>query len=449
MSDSDHPVIRIGLAGLGNVGLGVYSNLVKNRQLLTERTGAQFEVRRIAVRDPSKEREIEVPRELMTTRWQDLVEDPEVQVVVELIGGVEQAFELVAAALRARKVVVTGNKALLAERGKELFALAEEHGAPIYFEAAVCGGIPIIKTVQEAFVGNHIRSIYGIINGTSNYILTRMKDAGLSYEAALQEAQALGYAEADPTLDVNGWDAAHKAIILASLSYGKWLRPEDVMVEGIENISLTDIRFAEDLGYVIKLLSIIRVDEGGIEVRVQPSLIPASHVLASVNGVFNAIAVLGDVVGETLFYGRGAGQDPTASSVISDLADTVWAVRYGAQFSGFVPHGLYGQPKPIDETRSQYYVRLTVDDLPGVLGQVAAAFGEAGVGIRTVLQPGLKAEPGVRPEPGDAGRSATLMLLMHEAPLGEFRRAIDSVARLDCVRATPVWMRVESVAAEE
>ena len=441
MSDLSHPVIQIGLAGLGNVGQGVYSNLIKNRELLAQRTGAEFVVRRVAVRDPGKKRDIEVPRELMTTRWQELVEDPEVQVVVELIGGVEQAFELVSSALRARKVVVTGNKALLAERGKELFAMAEQYGAPIYFEAAVCGGIPIIKTVQEAFVGNHIQSIYGIINGTSNYILTRMREAGMDYQAALQEAQLLGYAEADPALDVNGWDAAHKAIILASLSYGKWLRPEDVQVEGIQDISLLDIRYAEELGYVIKLLSIIRVDDGGIEVRTQPSLVPKSHVLASVNGVFNAIAVLGDVVGETVFYGRGAGQDPTASSVISDLADTVWAVRYGAQFSGFVPHGLYGQPKPIDQTRSQYYVRLTVDDLPGVLGQVATLFGEAGVGIRSVMQ------PDARTTGGDQG--ATLMLLMHEASLGRFQKAIEVVSKLDCIRAKPVWMRVEAALASD
>jgi homoserine dehydrogenase len=262
-------VIQIGLAGLGNVGAGVYKNLEKNRALITQRIGAELHVARVAVRDLGRKRDVAVPEAVLTTNWQDLVNDAAIPVIVELIGGTTTAYDMVCAALRAKKIVVTGNKALLAERGQELFALAEQCGVPIYFEAAVAGGIPIIQVLQEGLVGNHIRSIHGIINGTCNYILTRMSQAGLSYADALQEAQDKGFAEADPYLDVSGWDAAHKAIILASLSYGFWIPPDKVCVEGVDRVSITDFRFAERLGYTIKLLSVIRAahaaDSGAAE----------------------------------------------------------------------------------------------------------------------------------------------------------------------------------------
>lgn len=429
--------VRIGLAGLGNVGAGVFKNLEKNRQLISRRTGADIVVSHIAVRDLSKPREVEVPASVLTTDWRVMVEDPDVDVVVELIGGIESAYELVCAALRARKIVVTGNKALLAERGQELFALAEECHVPIYFEAAVAGGIPIIQVLQEGLVGNHIRSIHGIINGTCNYILTRMSQAGLTYQEALGEAQAKGYAEADPTLDVNGWDAAHKAIILASLSYGFWIAPGDTSVEGVERVTLTDFRFAKRLGYTIKLLSVIRADDDGrVEVRTQPTLIPLTHVLASVSGAFNAVLIRGDVVGETLFYGSGAGQDPTSSSVISDICEAAAVVMHGSRNSGFVPHGLYGKPKPVDETVSHYYLRLTVDDQPGVLGKVAAALGERGIGISSVIQPeDLESTTG----------STSLVLMVHDASMGLMKDAIGAISDLGCTREPPVWMRVETL----
>ncbi|TLD70597.1 homoserine dehydrogenase [Phragmitibacter flavus] len=430
-----HRIVRIGLAGLGNVGAGVYKNLAKNAGLLRERTGCLLHVSKVAVRDLSRSRDCEVPEPILTTDWRDLVNDPKIDVIVELIGGTETAFELVSAALHAKKPVVTGNKALLAERGQELFALAEVNRTPIYFEAAVAGGIPIIQTVQEGFVGNHIRSIHGIINGTCNYILTRMRDAGISYQEALDEAQKLGYAEADPTLDVSGWDAAHKAIILASLSYGYWVKPEDVLVEGIQNIHLADMAFADKLGYGIKLLSVIRADaEGRVEVRTQPSLLPKSHILASVGGAYNAVLVNGDIVGETLFYGKGAGQDPTSSSVISDLAEAAATLVFGARHSGFVPHGLYGKGKPIDETVSHYYVRLSVDDKPGVLGKVATLFGDRGIGISSVVQP------------EDLSADHThLVLMLDDAPLKVMREAIAAISAFDSVREAPVWLRVETM----
>jgi homoserine dehydrogenase len=344
---------------------------------------------------------------------------------------------MVCAALRAKKIVVTGNKALLAERGQELFALAEQCGVPIYFEAAVAGGIPIIQVLQEGLVGNHIRSIHGIINGTCNYILTRMSQAGLSYADALQEAQDKGFAESDPYLDVSGWDAAHKAIILASLSYGFWIHPDKICVEGVDRVSITDFKFAERLGYTIKLLSVIRADENGlVEVRTQPTLVPLSHVLASVSGSFNAVLVNGDIVGETLFYGRGAGQDPTSSSVISDLCEAAAVVMHGARHSGFVPHGLYGKSKPVDDTVSHHYLRLTVDDVPGVLAKVATELGQRGIGISSVLQPeDLESTTG----------ETSLVLMVHDAKVGDMKQALSALRSLNCVRGEPTWMRVETL----
>lgn len=430
-------LIRIGLAGLGNVGAGVFKNLQKNAALIQQRTGADLQVARVAVRDLNRLRDVVVPAGILTTDWRDLVNDPDLPIIVELIGGTTQAFELVSAALKAGKIVVTGNKALLAERGKELFTLAEQSGVPIYFESAVAGGIPIIQSLQEGLVGNRIESIVGIINGTCNYILSRMSQAGLTYADALKEAQEKGFAEADPYLDVSGWDAAHKAIILASLSYGFWIPQGDVHVEGIDTVSAVDIEHARRLGYTIKLLSVIRADENGrVEVRTQPSLIPSSHVLASVSGSFNAVAVEGDIVGQTLFYGRGAGQDPTSSSVISDLCDAAASLIYGFRHSGFVPHGLYGKSKPIDETVSHYYLRLLVNDEPGVLARVASVLGERNIGISSVMQPeDLASTTGTTP----------LILMIHDATVGQLRNAVTAIAGLDCIGEKPVWMRVETL----
>ncbi len=429
--------IHVGLAGLGNVGAGVFKNLDVNRDLIRQRTAADIRVKRVVVRDPSRARDVAVPAEMISTDWHDLINDADIQVIVELIGGTTTAYDLVCAALRAKKIVVTGNKALLAERGQELFALAEDCGVPIYFEAAVAGGIPIIQVLQEGLVGNRILSIHGIINGTCNYILTRMSQAGLSYADALGEAQEKGYAEADPTLDVSGWDAAHKAIILASLSYGFWIPTGCVHVEGVDKIDIADFKFAKRLGYTIKLLSVIRADEQGlVEVRTQPTLVPLSHVLASVSGSYNAVLVNGDIVGETLFYGRGAGQDPTSSSVISDLCEAAAVIVFGARHSGFVPHGLYGKSKPMEETISHYYLRLTVDDVPGVLAQVATALAQRNIGISSMIQP---------EDLEDTSGSTSLVLMIHDAKLGDMLKALEAIRALDCVRGEPSWMRVETL----
>lgn len=429
--------IGIGIAGFGTVGAGVYKNLVANGSLISQRLGCTFDVRRVAVRDLEKPRSVEVPRELLTTDLDALVADSEIQVVVELIGGTDRALEFVLAAIAAGKIVVTGNKALLAEHGPEIFAQARKHEVPVFYEAAVAGGIPIIKAVREAFVGNHFESIHGILNGTSNYILSRMaNEAGLEFDVALKEATALGYAEADPTLDVNGWDAAHKAIILASLAYGFWIKPDDIYVDGIESVTAQDMQFADSLGYLIKLLATIRPNKDGlIEVRVCPTLIPKAHVLSSVHGVFNAIWLRGDVVGDSLFYGRGAGQDPTASSVIGDLAECAVALRSKRKCFGFTAHGLYGNCLPLGDSVSQFYLRLTVDDTPGVLAQIAGILGSNGIGISSVIQPESH-DPGPLP----------LVLMIHDAQESRMREAVTRIASLACVHGEPTLFYVESFA---
>ena len=426
--------VHIGLAGMGNVGAGVYKNLANNRLLLMERIGAELTVKKIVVRDPARQRDVQAPSTLFTTRWQDLLEDPDIQVVVELMGGMHPARELILGAIERGKTVVTGNKALLAEHGREIFESAAAHKVPVFFEAAAAGGVPIIKAIREAFIGNYILSMHGIINGTCNYILTRMTESGMGFAEALREAQDAGFAEADPTLDINGWDAAHKAIILASLAYGFWVGTDKVYVEGIEEVTATDIRFAAQLGYTIKLLAIIKAGKRSeIEVRVHPTLIPRDHVLASVKGVFNAIAVQGDIVGDTLFYGRGAGQDPTSSAVISDLAEAATALKYPRSSFGFTPHGLYGTCKPIDQIISQYYLNISVDDQPGVLAQVAGILGALGIGISSVIQP-EEHEP----------ESVPLVLMVHTASNAQIHSAIDKISKLACVKRPPRLIRVET-----
>jgi homoserine dehydrogenase len=425
--------IGIGLAGFGTVGAGVYKNLVANGDLLAQRLGARFEVLRIAVRDLQKPRAVAAPVELFTENADDLIADSNIRIVVELMGGIETPLAFIKNAIKAGKTVVTGNKALLAEHGQEIFHLARERRVPVFYEAAVAGGIPIIKVVRESFISNRFQSIHGILNGTSNYILTRMTDTGMDFAPALAEAQQQGYAEADPTLDINGWDAAHKAIILASLAYGFWLDPSRIFVAGIDQVTASDIRFADELGYRIKLLATIRAAAGNaIEVRVSPTLIPKGHVLASVNGVFNAIAVRGDIVGETLFYGRGAGQDPTASSVLADLAEASVGLESSRFCYGFTSHDLYGKCQPIEHAVSKYYLRLSVDDRPGVLAQIAGALGESGIGILSVIQPETH------------WGSAMLVLMIHDAPFGAMRSAAEKIASLACVKDTPALFHVES-----
>ena len=425
------------MAGFGTVGSGVWKILEEHGRLIESRSqgSAAMEIRKIAVRDLSKKREGNTPAELFTTSLMEVVENPSVDIVVELIGGTEAAFDLVTKALKAGKPVVTGNKALLAERGTELFAISKETNTPIYFEAAVAGGIPIIKAVQQSLVGNKIESIAGIINGTSNYILQRMTEAGLGYPEALKEAKDLGYAEADETLDVNGWDAAHKAIILGSIAHGFLINYKNVYVRGIEKVTPLDIQFASDLGYVVKLLSLVIANkDGGIEIRTQPSFLSKTHILASVHDVFNAVAVKGDHLGESLFYGRGAGQGPTASSVVSDLVE---ATRGSETNMGFLPYKKTGNLVDIDDTATSYYVRFSVTDRPGVIADIASVLAKHEIGISGTHSP-------VDADNPDA-EFVEMVFLLHTCPFGRLKLALAEVENLDCLTNRPVVFRIEAL----
>lgn len=434
-------LIQLGLAGLGTVGSGVYEALRDNNTLLEARAKIPFAVKKIAVRDLDKKRDVIIPNELLTDNWEELVNDPDIDIIVELIGGTTQAYQLVTAALKAGKPVVTGNKALLAEHGAEIFKLSAQSGIPIYFEASAGGGIPIIHSLQSSLICNHITSIVGIINGTSNYILSSMGEDDTDYDVALAQARELGFAEDDPTLDVNGWDAAHKALILAMLAFGKTISPDKIFVDGIENISKKDFAFAKQLGYTIKLLVIIRKHENGkdaIELRVQPCFVPNSHILASVNGVFNAIAVTGDIVGETLFYGRGAGKMPTASAVIADIITAMRESRHPEFHTGFHPYATKCEIMSIEDTTSPYYVRFQVADQPGVIAELARILALYGIGISAT-----SSSKNSQDETGMVWND--LVFMLHECPWGQLQMALNDIAELAYIRPNPSVIRIENL----
>ena len=450
--------VNLGMIGGGTVGSGVFHALQLNGGLMASRIGVKVAVRKIAVKAFDEPRPYEIPRAAMTTDWQSVVHDPQVHLVAELVGGTTIARTMILTALKLGKPVITANKALLSAHGEELFATAKEYGANLYYEASVCGGIPIIKSLREGFVGNRINALYGIVNGTCNYILTRMKLEGADFAAVLAEAQKQGYAETPPDLDIDGWDAQHKIGILASLAHGFWVEPKEIYVEGIRHVSALDIKFAGELGYTIKLLGIIKliddlrltIDEPKnqsarrsktvnrkcrVQVSVYPTLIPNSHVLAGVNHVFNAVFVRGDIVGDTLFYGRGAGKDATASAVLSDLADAALDLKFGTKHRvpPFVPHECAGAVVPVRDVVSQYFVRLNVADKPGVLAKIAAIFGRSKIGISSVIQP-----------EGHEGESVPLIFMLHYATNGAVSKALANIGKLPVVKGEPVMIRVES-----
>jgi homoserine dehydrogenase len=435
----------------------VFHALEKNGTLLASRIGVKVNLRKVAVKAFDEPRPYAIPAACMTTDWQSVVNDPQVEMVAELVGGTTLARTMILTALKLGKPVITANKALLSEHGEELFATAKKCGTNLYYEASVCGGIPIIKALREGFVGNRITHLYGIVNGTCNYILTRMKLEGADFGAVLKDAQDQGYAEAEPSLDIDGYDAQHKTGILASLAHGFWVQPKQIYVEGIRHITALDIQFAQQLGYTIKLLGIIKRQETGagiqdsgarkpkagargqtrVQVSVYPTLVPNGHVMASVNHVFNAVFVRGDVVGDTLFYGRGAGKDATASAVLSDVADAALDLKFGTKHRvpPFVPHERDGAVLPIDEVVSRYFVRLNVEDVPGTLGRIATILGEARIGISSVIQP-----------EGHPGTSVPLILMLHDAPNGAVSKALKRIGALPVVKGPPVMIRVENFA---
>jgi homoserine dehydrogenase len=431
--------VNLGIIGGGTVGSGVFHHLENNGALLSSRLGIQVGVRAVAVKNLGKVRPYSIPVSLMTSDWAAVVKDPAVDVVVELVGGTTLARTMTLTALKLGKPVITANKALISAHGEELFAAASQYKTNLYYEASVAGGIPIIKALREGFAGNRITHLYGIVNGTCNYILTRMKLEGSDFEPTLADAQKLGYAEAEPSLDVDGYDSQHKIGILASLAHGFWVRPEEIYVEGIRAVGRTDIEFAGKLGYTIKLLGVVKSFDRSrgksVQVSVYPALIPNSHVLASVNHVFNAIFVRGDVVGDTLFYGRGAGKDATASAVLSDIADAALDLKHGTRqrIPPFVGHDPKGKVLSMDEVVSRYYLRLSVVDKPGTMAKVTAILAESKIGISSVIQP-----------EGHEGESVPLILMSHDASNLAMKKALAKISRLPVVKAAPVMIRLES-----
>jgi len=425
--------IGIGLLGFGTVGAGVVEGFLRNGDLIAERLGIRPVLRSIADLDLDTDRGVEVPRELLTTDAAAVIRDPSVDIVVELIGGTTVAHDLIQQALAAGKPVVTANKALLAAHGEQIFALAEERNVDIYFGASVGGGIPIIRALREGLLANRIRRIDGILNGTCNYVLTRMETEHLPFATVLADAQSAGYAEADPTLDIDGYDAAHKTVILASLAYGYWIPLEAVHVEGIRHVEPVDIGYAADLGYRIKLLGVVNRTGDEIEVRVHPTLVSRDHVLASVGGVFNAVMVRGDFVGDTLFYGRGAGREPTASTVLADIADVARNLASDA------PRRVASLPRSenpfktrsMDEIDSRYYLRMAVLDKPGVLARIADVLGTHGISIASVLQKEAK-----------SGEIVPVVMVTHNAVEGAVDAALAAINGMDITGAETVRYRI-------
>ncbi|RME67275.1 MAG: homoserine dehydrogenase, partial [Nitrospirae bacterium] len=384
--------VNVGVIGFGTVGTGTIKILLENNSLIKERTGISFNIKKVADLDIERDRGVKLPREALTTKAEEIINDPEIDIVVELIGGIHPAKEFILKAIEQGKHVVTANKALLATEGQEIFDAAKEKDVFIGFEASVAGGIPIIKALREGLVANNFLSIYGIINGTSNYILTRMSQDGMDFQDALKEAQQKGYAEADPTFDIEGIDAAHKLTILASLAFGIPLSYDKLYCEGISKVTAQDIRFAEELGYRIKLLAISKAVDGEVEMRVHPTMVPEDYLISKVDGVLNAVYVVGDAVGETMFYGRGAGDMPTGSAVVSDIVDIAQKTKEGCSAAETLYIGKRTdlRVKPIDEIESLYYFRFSAIDRPGVLSKISGIFGENQISIASVIQKGRR-----------------------------------------------------------
>ncbi|MGC9325800.1 MAG: homoserine dehydrogenase [Desulfomonilia bacterium] len=430
--------IQIGLIGLGTIGTGVAKTLLENQALMEDRLGFSLTLKSIADLDITRDRGIHIPSGMLTTDAESLIHDPEIDIIIELIGGIEPARTFIKNSLKNGKHVITANKALLATKGKELFGDAQKYGKDLYYEAAVGGGIPIIKTLREAFVANNYTFIYGILNGTCNFILTEMSERGATFQEALSTAKDLGYAEADPTLDVEGIDAAHKLALVTSLAYGVPPEMNGVYVEGISKLDILDVQYARELGYKVKLLA-LTIDRGDqVEARVHPTLVPFNYLLAKVDGVFNAFYVKGDIVDSTLFYGRGAGMLPTASAVVSDIADVARNIRAG--IAGRIPHLGYrkdtSKPKKymsIKDITTNYYLRINATDKPGVLARIAGILGDRDISIVSVIQ---------KPQTDDTDYVPVVMLT-HEAKESNVKSAIKEIARLQEVKGDPIVIRVE------
>jgi homoserine dehydrogenase len=427
--------VNVGIIGLGTVGTGVARILLTQRELLHTRSALHFNLKTISEIDWNKKRDLDLSGVWCTTNADDIITDPDIDIVVETIGGYEPAFSFIWKAIQNRKHVVTANKALIATKGRELFKLAEERGVDLLFEASVGGGIPIIKGLREGLVANTIESIYGILNGTSNYILTRMHQEEMEFDQALKEAQAKGFAEADPTLDVGGGDTAHKLTILASIASSGFVDFNQIHVEGITAITKLDINFAKSFDYTIKLLAVYRLMEGGLDLRVHPTLIPNSHLLAAVRQELNAIFVKGDFVGSTMFYGPGAGERPTGSAIVSDIVDLSrdLLLKEGEQFcSRTINPAKVISVIPMDHIKNRFYLRFFTLDAPGVLSKIAGALGDCGISISSMVQLEAHGKENYVP----------IVLLTHEASEASMEKALQSIRQFNFVKEDYLRLRL-------
>ncbi|MDD5556753.1 MAG: homoserine dehydrogenase [bacterium] len=427
--------IDIGLIGLGTVGSGLVRALEANGPLIRRNSGLDIRLRLVAERDWRRRRDVRVPRRLRAADARALIADPGVDIVVELIGGCGDARRYILEALRRGKHVVTANKALLAEHGREILGLAQARGLDLYYEASVCGAIPVVKALREALVSNRIRSVLGIVNGTCNYILSRMTEAGIEFDEALLEAQAMGYAEADPRLDIDGLDSAHKLAILATISSGGWVPLGAVHAEGIGGVTAVDIRYAREFDYVVKLLAIYKREGRAVEARVHPTLIPSGHLLASVGGAYNAVCVRGEPAGDIVLYGRGAGREPTSSAVLADIVDIGRNIARGCCGRVPVVAARMGRApvRPVEEIETAYYLRFSVIDRPGVLAGITGILGRLGISIASFLQIDRR-----------AGSVVPVVIMTHRAREKDVRRALARIDRLPFVKARTMLIRVEA-----
>ncbi len=432
----EHKEIKVGLIGFGIVGTGVAKLFYEQGRRLDQRLGTPLRLTKIADLDLTADRGVRVPEGVLTGSTQDILDDPEIDIVIELIGGLEPALTFITKALESGKQVVTANKALLAHHGDDIFRLAEKKGGGLYFEAAVGGGIPLIRSIREGLAASRVHTISAILNGTSNYILTRMSQEGEPFDQVLAQAQAQGLAEADPTLDIEGIDAAHKLAILISLAFGGPLQFNNLQVEGITKVQAQDVTYAREFGYTIKLLAIAKRNGDTVEARVHPAMIPQDHVLAAVGGAFNAVHMTADPVGEVLFYGLGAGSAPTSSAVVGDVIEAARNVLSGNTFR--LP--VLGEPgrldramslRPMAEHRSRYYLRMRALDQPGVLSTIAGVLAEHNMSIESVIQKGR------------SEKSVPLVILTHKAREENLQKAIKELEGQDALENPPVFFRIE------
>lgn len=429
--------VNVGLIGAGTIGCGVYKILKDNNDIIQKRTGITLNLAKIADIDIERKRPVDIPKKLFTTNADEIINDKSISIVIELVGGTAIAKDFVIKSIRNGKSVVTANKALIAHYGDEIFSEAEKNGVEVAFEASVGGGIPIIKANQESYVANNIKSIHGIMNGTCNYILYKMFDEGREFDDILKQAQEEGYAEADPSFDIDGIDAAHKLSILIMLSYGVFLNFDEIYVEGIRNIKPIDIDFADQLGYRIKLLAIAKAKEAGIEAGVYPALVAKGTQLADVSGAFNAIHVVGDAVGPTMLYGMGAGMMPTASAVVGDIVSI--AKNSGSESNTNIPR-LYTKRSEvnllnINDSKNKYYLRFQVEDRPGTLGKITSILGDNHISIESVLQKGREKNGGEVP----------VIIMTHESREKDLLAALKEIEKSELPLTDHIFIRIEEV----